>query len=393
MTPHGKFWLHVPLETTPGMQLSAPPDRRLIVLGLCAQLLEREPYMSFLSSSVLVIKQWLLFDPLLESDAQILLGELRQRLPVVSMNDGANFRIPDGEPAVASNSAYDGSVPTLIPAHLKPAPVWDERAGSCCWEAKDVLELALADCSPVTDDRLLGALELYVTSQYDFLPRSLFLAKLTILDGLAIRTKRNSEVASWIDEKRKEAEVFGDSALSNALLGLKFESHGVAIRALVRHAVLSLGGSEAEATRQARAAGRLYKTRSDLAHESSPVKLDQELGLASQLTRLVLNAAVSNPTILDVDTGEAASVECGRQLRARWIAEADAAIRKVMPDCTAVVNAIRRPLVQGQFGALIVQLADGCEWRIHQGVAELLCDEEVERWASLDESFGAPLLP
>lgn len=382
------YWLHVPLETTPGMQLSAPRDRLLTVLGRGAQLFEREPHISFLSSSALVIKQWLLFDPLPESDAQCLLADLRQRLPVVSMNDGANFRIADSEPAVALNAAYDGSRPTLIPDHLTPAPVWDDRAGSCSWEARDVLEVTLADYPPVTDHRLRAALELYITSQYDFLPRSRFLAKLTILDGLAIRAKRTVAIANWIDQKRREAEVFGDPALSSALGGLKMESHTAAIRTLARRAVVSLGGSTAEATRQAKAVGGLYKTRSDLAHESSPVNLDRDLGIATQLTRLVLNAAVSNPAILDADSGEDASVQSGLQLRAQWIEQADAAIRRMEPDCAAVENAIRRPLVMGKLGVLTAQLADGRGWEIGHGVAQSLSDEDSADLAERDESFG-----
>ncbi|WP_321936257.1 hypothetical protein [Paraburkholderia sp. J8-2] len=382
------YWLHVPLETTPGMQLCAPPDRRLTVLGCTAQLLEREPYISFLTSSALVIKQWLLFDPLPAGEARRLLVDLCERLPVVSMNDGANFRIAGSEPAVVSNAGYDGSRPTLIPVDLTPAPVWDDRPGSCSWEAKDVLEITLADCPSVTDDRLRAALELFITSQYDFQSRSRFLAKLTILDGLAIRAKRNVAVAKWIDQKCLEAEVFGDKALISALGGLKMESHTAAIQTLVRRAVISLGGSKAEAIRQTQAVRGLYRTRSDLAHESSPVNLDLDLGLATQLTRLVLNAGVSKPAILDVEIGEDASVEGGRELRAQWIEEADAAIRRIEPDCAAVENAIRRPLVMGKLGLLTAQLTDGPEWVIGDGLAKPLSDEDSADSAEFDESFG-----
>lgn len=88
------YWLHVPLETTPGMLLEAPLDRRVTVLGRSAQLLDREPHISFESVSALVIKQWLQFDPLREIEARNLLADLRARVPVISMNAGANFRIP-----------------------------------------------------------------------------------------------------------------------------------------------------------------------------------------------------------------------------------------------------------------------------------------------------------
>ncbi|MEC5407438.1 hypothetical protein VOM14_17980 [Paraburkholderia sp. MPAMCS5] len=389
MSVPDQYWLHVPLETTPGMLLEAPPDGRVTMLGRKAQLLDREPYVSFVSASATVIKQWLLFDPLCELDARSLLADLRARIPVLSMNMGANFRIPVHELHVSSLATYDGSLPTLIPAHLTPAPTWLDAIGACSWNGKDVLETTLESCPPVTDERVLAALDLYIASQYDFLPRSIFLAKLTILDALAAHEKRNVVTTAWIDEKLIEAEAFRDAGLLSALRNLKFESHTASIRALVRRAVLSLGGTENEAALQAAATGRLYAARSRLSHAGSTVELD--LAGATQLTRLVLNAVVQNPSILDLvdgaHGGEEASVKSGLRQRKQWIAEAEAAIRTVQPDGAAVVDAIRRPLILGQHGALTARLADGSEWWIGDGTARRLSAEEITEWARFPEAF------
>lgn len=385
MSVPDQHWLHIPLETTPGMLLEAPPDGRVTLLGRKAQLLDREPYVSFLSASATVIKQWLLFDPLCELEARSLLDDLRARLPVLSMNMGASFRIPVHELHVSSLGAYDGFFPTLIPAHMTPAPTWLDAMGACSWNGKDVLETTLASCPSVTDERVLAALDLYIASQYDFLPRSVFLAKLTVLDALAAHAKRNETTAAWIDEKLIEAEAFCDPGLSSALRNLKFESHTAAIRALVRRAVLSLGGTETGAALQATATARLYAARSRLSHAGATVELD--LGGATQLARLVLNAVVKNPSILDAVGGEEASIKSGLRQREQWIAEAKAAIRTVQPDGAAVVNAIRRPLILGQHGALTAQLADGSEWWLGDGTAQRLSAEEIAEWARFPEAF------
>lgn len=382
------YWLHVPLETTPGMLLEVPPDRRVTVLGLSAQLLDREPHISFGSASALVIKQWLLFDPQREIEARNLLADLRARVPVVSMNMGANFRIPAHGPDVCSIATYDGTFPALIPGHLSPAPAWTDAVGTCSWNAQDVLDWTLENSPPVTDERVLAALNLFIASHYDFLPRSLFLAKLTILDALAIRAKRNAAATAWIDQKIVEAGAFEDPGLISALRNLKNESHTASIRTLVKRAVVSLGGSHTEAEQQATAVGKLYAVRSGLSHEGSAVDLD--LGGATQLARLVLNAAVRNPSILDVDRGEDASVRSGHQQREEWIAEAGTAIRMVQPGCAAVVDAIRRPLIMGRQGLLTARLADGSEWAIGHATARRLSVEETVDWAACSESFPGP---
>lgn len=280
------------------MMLEAPPDKRVIVLGRPAQLLDREPYVSFISPNAMVVKQWLLFDPMSEADARNVLADLRARIPVLSMNMGANFRIPVSDLHMSPVAIYNGPRPTLIPAALTPDPAWFDAAGSCSWNGQDVLGTTLGNYPSVTDERLLAALDLYIASQYDYLPRSLFLAKLTILDALAAHTKRDDATIAWIDEKILEAHAFEDIGLAKALGNLKSQSHTTAIKALVSRAVLSQGGSEEDAEQRAVHAGRLYAARSKLSHVGSTVNVD--LAGATQLARFVLNAAINNPAILDV---------------------------------------------------------------------------------------------
>lgn len=291
-----QYWLHVPLETTPGMLFDAPPDKRLIIFGRPARLLDREPYISFISANAMVIKQWLLFDPMDEVDARSILADFRARLPALAMNMGANFRIPILDLIVSTVAVYDGLQPTLIPAFLQPEPAWVDAAGSCSWSGKDVLGITLCNSPSVTDKRILVALDLFIASQYDHLPRSMFLAKLTILDALASRAKRDDIAIAWIDEKITEAEVF-DIGLANALGNLKSQSHTSAIKALVSRAVLSQGGSTDEAAQRAMDVGKLYAARSKMSHAGSMVEVD--LAGATQLARFVLNAVINVPSVLD----------------------------------------------------------------------------------------------
>ena len=313
-----RYRLHVPLETTTGRRLEAPPDRRITVRGSPALLFEREPHIAFETANAMVIKQWLLFDPVPESEARNLLADLRARLPVASMNSGASFRIRNVDPEIASTATYDGALPTLIPERLSPNPTWDEPAGACHMMAQDFLGGTLEESPPVADERVRAALELYIASEYEFLPRTLFLAKMTVLDGLASTAKRGTEVAAWIEQKVEEAEdEFGDQRLSGGLRNLKDESRLHAIRTLVKRAVIALGGSDDEATWQAKVVGNLYSVRSKLSHQGADFDIEN-LGLATQLARLVLNAAARTPSILDVGTGEDAARQTGLQLRAQW---------------------------------------------------------------------------
>lgn len=292
-----QYRLHVPLETTPGMLLESPSGKRIIILARPAQLLDREPYISFVSSNAMVIKQWILFDPMSEPESRNVLDELRARIPSLSMNMGANFRIPASELYISKSATYNGSISTLIPASMTPIPTWIDAMGSCSWKGQDVLGATLTNSPLVTNERLLIALDLFIASQYDHLPQSQFLAKLTILDTLAARAKRDDTAIAWIDKRIAEADAF-DSGLANALGNLKSQSHTNAIKALVKRAVLSQGGSEVDANRLEKDAGRLYSARSNMSHAGYTAEID--LGGATQLARLVLNAAINNPSILDI---------------------------------------------------------------------------------------------
>lgn len=304
MSVPDQYWLHVPLETTPGMSIEAPPNKRITVLGRPARLLEREPYVSFISANAMVVKQWLLFDPMSEAEARQVLADLRARVPVLSMNMGAAFRIPAAELHKSPIAIYNGPLPTLIPGDLTPDPAWADGAGECIWNGQDVLGTTLGNYPSVKDERLITALDLYIASQYDYLPRSLFLAKLTILDVLAERSKRDEATIDWIDKKIREANALEDAGLSTGLRNLKLESHTSAIRSLVSRAVLSQGGTKEEAALRAAEVGRLYATRSKLSHARSTVDVD--ISGATQLARFVLNAAIQNPSILDVDDAKSA---------------------------------------------------------------------------------------
>lgn len=77
-------------------------------------------------------------------------------------------------------------------------------------------------------------------------------------------------------------------------------------------------------------------------------------------------------------------------MRAQWKAEAEAAIRLIEPN-SEVVDAVRRPLVMGQYGMLIARLADKSEWAISPGLARRLDDRQVADLAARDESFGVVL--
>ncbi|WP_186229663.1 hypothetical protein [Burkholderia gladioli] len=385
------YRLHVPLETTPGTRLEAPPDRRITVRGRPALLFEREPHIAFETDNAMVISQWLLFDPLIEDEARNLLTDLRARLPVVSMNNGASFRIRNGDPEVASTSTYDGALPTLVPERLSPDPTWDVPAGACSMMAEHLLGGMLEESPPVTDERVRAALDLYIASEYDYLPRTLFLAKMTVLDGLASTQKRGTEVGAWIERKVKEAEgEFGDQRLSGGLRNLKDESRLSAIRGLVKRAVIALGGSDDEAARQAKVVGDLYSVRSKLSHQGTDFDVSH-LGAATQLARLVLNAAARNSSILDIETGEAASRQSGLQLRAQWKKEAEAAIRTIEPDSDAVMAVVRRPLVMDRYGRLVACLTNGCWWQISSSGTRRLTCEEVAACTEHDESFGASI--
>jgi len=293
------YWLHVPLETTRGDWLKAPDNGRLQVLGRPARLLERTlPRQDTLTStSTAVVRQWLLFDPLSEGDARSILSELRARFPVLSHKQSAALRVGASALHIAEHAIYNGPIPTLIPAHLKPDPAWAELQMTSYLDGRDVLERSLIQCVPVADDRLLAALDLSVASRYDVLPRSIFLAQLTILDALAERVERPKSIKAWLDEKIMEARALGDLGLISSLANLKQGSHGAAVRSLVARAAMAKGLNAERTKELSDLAGKLYAVRSGLSHAGAAQQLD--VAGAQQLVKLVLDAAVANPRVLD----------------------------------------------------------------------------------------------
>lgn len=156
------------------------------------------------------------------------------------------------------------------------------------------------DCPPVTDDRLLAALELWVTASYENLPRTKFLTYMTILDSLSIQAKRAEAIVQWIDAKIYEAQALNDPGIVGALGNLKRVSHKAALKALVARAAdqTRLPASAVEA--KTRLVGALYDARSKLSHQGSSVHLDP--ASARDLAAFVLRSAITSPSILDVES-------------------------------------------------------------------------------------------
>jgi hypothetical protein len=293
------FWLHVPLETTRGDWLKAPSDRRVTVLGRAASLLERDlpAPNSLASANTAVVKQWLLFDPMAESDARSLLEELRAKFPVLALRQSAALRVGASPLYLSPHAMYNGPIPTLIPVHLTPAPIWAEATMTSYIDGRHVLESALGSCPSVADERVLAALELAIASRYDVLPRSVFLAQLTILDSLAERKERPADIKDWLDQKIAEAQILNDGGLISSLGGLKQGSHGTAVRSLVSRAAKATGLAADEVEQLSSLASNLYKVRSSLSHAGASGSLDIEG--ARRLVSLVLNAVISDPSILN----------------------------------------------------------------------------------------------
>jgi hypothetical protein len=298
----GLFWLHVPLETTRGDWLKPPGDGRVTVLGKPARLLERDlpAPNSLASANTAVVKQWLLFDPLPESDAKLLLKDLRARFPVLALRQSAALRVGASALHVSPYAMYNGPIPTLIPAHFTPSPIWAEATTTSYIDGLHALEVALNNCPSVTDDRVLAALELAIASRYDVLPRSVFLAQLTILDSLAERKERPAAIKEWLDHKIAEAQSLNDIGLISSLGNLKRGSHGGAVRELVSRAACASGLNPTEQKKMSDLASDLYRVRSSLSHAGGSTNLDIEG--ARRLVSLVLNAAISNPSVLDAES-------------------------------------------------------------------------------------------
>lgn len=293
------FWLHVPIETTRGDWFQLPPNGCLNVLGKRARLLERNlpNSVSLTSASTGVIKQWLIFDPVNEVEAHQLWKELTEKFPALAFEEKASFRIGQGELNIATHSKYDGRIPTLIPSSFTPDPEWGVPNITSYMDGTLVLGTKLNSISPVTDIRLVAALDLEVASRYDVLPRSIFLAQLTILDSLAVKSEREDATKQWIDEKIQEANKLNDPGLISSLTNLKQGSHGAAVRALVSRAVRAIGGDPTEQSAKSKLAGQLYNVRSALSHAGSGPTLN--VRGARELVSIVLKASILDIDVLD----------------------------------------------------------------------------------------------
>ncbi len=288
------YWVHVPLTATRG-NLLGKERTQLAVLGKRAELHTREPFpQSHGAVSAAAVHQWLLFEPMERAEAEALFEELQARLPALSLRMRASFRIgPRTTLQMSHGEIYNGPMPTLIPADREPKPVWmessmtSEQTGWQDW---------LDKCPPVTDERLIAALSLYVSASDESLPRSQFLTYLTILDSLAVQWPRDAAAIAWVDEKLKEPVAVNDQALTSALTNLKQVSHGSAVRALVKRAANAAGLDPSAVKDCVASAGDLYSVRSDLSHAGKSVQPD--VNAARELAALVLEQAILDPSLL-----------------------------------------------------------------------------------------------
>ncbi|WP_321853625.1 hypothetical protein [Burkholderia cenocepacia] len=297
-----QFRLHVPFEMRGG-DFSQATGASVTLFGHRATLFAA-PTVGEPTDMAREWTHWLLFDAMNESDAQRLIETLRARIPAFAVFAGAVgnvvLSIPASEPQKAPASAvgraiFNGPEITLVPADQISSPLWAGGYGMVRYPAA-LLE-GLNQCPPVSDERLLAALELWMVASYENLPRTKFLTYMTILDSLSTQAKRDETVVRWIEEKIREANDLGDPGIVGALRNLRRVSHKAALRALVIRAANQEGQSGPEAAEKAKLAAALYDARSELSHQGAAGKVDAEK--ARELTAFVLRAAIGSPSILD----------------------------------------------------------------------------------------------
>jgi hypothetical protein len=299
-----KFWLHVPFEIVGG-NLSGSHGALLTLLGHNAKL-HVMPALGEPPGQARAWVHWLMFDPMTEVDAQTLVASLRARVPAFSVFEGVAgnvvLTLPASDIQNASTSAggrafYDGRAISLGLADRVPQPTWMAGYGSVIYTAE--LLTRMNECPPVTDDRLLAALELWATASYENLPRTKFLTYMTILDSLSIQAKREEAIVHWIDAKIQEAQVLNDPGIVGALGNLKRVSHKAALKALVGRAAAQAGLTTPDANVKIKLVGALYDTRSELSHKGGDARLDP--ASARDLAAFVLRAAINSPSILEAE--------------------------------------------------------------------------------------------
>jgi hypothetical protein len=297
-----KYWLYVPFETKSNW-LRAPPEGTLTILGYRAQLLKREQPREWWHP--FAFTNGIMFDPMPEAEAKSLFEGLKARFPVLFVRSHLALRVLRGESLYRSppenQGRYDAGVPTLIPAALQPNAAVALAGDFGVSDAQQLLGADLNACPPVTDERIAAAIDLAISSHYDVLPRSVFLAQMTILDSLAGRADRPQAIRDWIDAKIEEANTLGDERLLGGLSGLRQVSHGAAIQDLVSRAAGILGKDKPEIKELRSLAGKLFGIRSGVAHNGSK-PIDPEASCAAEmLVTIVLQAAIINPKCLEAE--------------------------------------------------------------------------------------------
>jgi predicted ArsR family transcriptional regulator len=109
--------------------------------------------------------------------------------------------------------------------------------------------------------------------------RSIFLSHLIILDSLATRRERPTNIRKWLDEKITEVQEHKDDALASAIKNLKQESHGTAIKNLIERAGRAMGERGEEIKARQNLAAKLYAVRSGLAHSGTKTLDPENMGM------------------------------------------------------------------------------------------------------------------
>lgn len=290
------FWLHIPVEVAPDHRLTSIGRARVKIFGKSAEIVGTEDPRRVQAQRL--AGYGLLFDPMSKRDAESLYLKLRERAPVLAYRMHIALSIPKGKLELSKYSVFNGPFPTLIPAELTPSAVWGGIQTITGADARGVFE-EIESCEPVVEKRLRTALALWVTVEYEILPETKFLKLMTILDSLAVRVTRSPETKDWLDKKIEEIKALeGEkSPLVQGLGNLKTESIAAGLSRLVERAARQLGHSEDDIKASASLAVELYGGRSKLSHrgESGPIRLQE----AFNLVRMVLDAAIKNPEILN----------------------------------------------------------------------------------------------
>ena len=162
---------------------------RLTVLGHACRLAAQDlPQITpGMTGSPIAVRQYLLFDPLPESEARQLLDELISRMSVLAFKEQVSYEIPHAWiEKIEDIGVHNLTAPALIPSHLEAKPVAAYAYSSSKRQAVDFLESKLGACPAVSDEHILAAIDLANACRKDSLPRSIFLSCLTIIDSLAL---------------------------------------------------------------------------------------------------------------------------------------------------------------------------------------------------------------